>query len=66
MHGNDKVNTVKVNSGNLRALCWARGFRGVPGLARRIRRHRITIWRAVRNPKQYGPTYQKISEALNA
>lgn len=61
-----KVNSGKVTSENLRRLCWARGYRGIPDLAARIGRNRVTVWRAVKNPKQYAPTYKKIAEALSA
>jgi hypothetical protein len=60
-----KVNTVKVDSENLRRLCWANGFRGIPDLASEIGRSRVTVWRAVKSPKQYAPTYKLITEALS-
>jgi len=55
----------KINTKNLTELCWRKGFRGVPALARHVKRARSTIWRAVRWPDQFGPTYQKIQEALS-
>lgn len=54
-----------VDSRNLRALCWARGFRGIPGLAKHIGRSRVTVWRAARRPDQFGPTYAKMLKALS-
>lgn len=68
-----KQRTVKVTSAKvgistetLEPLCWARGFKGVPGLAKHIKRDRNTVWRAVRWPDQFGPTFKLITEALNA
>ena len=63
-------NTAKVKSQvtvqNLNQLCYVAGYRGVAGLARHIGRHRVTVWKAVRWPDQNGPTFNLISEALNA
>jgi hypothetical protein len=65
-----KVNSAKVRipvtKENLVPLCYANGFKGVPPLAKKIGRHEKTIWKAIRWPDQFGPTYQKIQEALCA
>lgn len=58
-----KVN--KISTGNLRMLCWQRGYKGVVGLARKLKRSRVTVHRAVKRPHQFGPTYQLIEQALN-
>jgi hypothetical protein len=50
---------------NLNQLAWARGYRGVAGLARHLNRHRVTLWKAARQPDQHGPTFNLICEALN-
>lgn len=57
-----KVN--RISTGNLRTLCWQHGYKGVVGLAKALKRNRVTIHRAVRWPDQFGPTYQKIERAL--
>lgn len=54
----------KVTTENLTALCWSRGFKGVPSLARKIHRSRVTLWRAVRWPDQFRPTYNLIEKHL--
>lgn len=63
-----KVNAEnqKVTAANIVELSWQRGFRGVTALAKHIDRNPVTVWKAVRWPDQFGPTYQKIEEALNA
>lgn len=48
----------------LRRLCFEKGFDDVAGLARRIKKHRVTVHRAWKNPKQYGPTFADMVEAL--
>jgi DNA-binding MurR/RpiR family transcriptional regulator len=45
-------------------LAWTAGFEGVAGLARHIRRNRVTVWNAVRFPDRHTPTFNKIVEAL--
>jgi hypothetical protein len=55
-----------VTTENLESLAWQRGHRGVPGLARAINRERTTVWRAVRWPDQFGPTYNLIVKELCA
>lgn len=50
---------------SLRLLCWQRGYHGVADLARILGRNRVTIHRAVANPKQFGPTYALICKALS-
>lgn len=59
----------KVNRENLRILCYQRGFKGVPGLVEHLRkigkpRNRVTLYAAVRNPRNYGPTYRLMEELL--
>ena len=54
----------KVNSKNLRVLCWKRGFHGVTGFAKAIGRSPVTVHRAVRWPDQFGPTIKLIEERL--
>ncbi len=56
--------TNKVNVKNLRRLCWQRGFHGVAGLARKLGRNRVTIYRAIEHPSRFGPAYKLIQEAL--
>lgn len=53
-----------VNTETVDRLSWLRGFQGVAGLARHIGRSRNTVWRAVRWPDQFGPTFKLIEEAL--
>lgn len=60
----DAEKVKRVTSENLRRLCWARGYRGIPGLADAIGRSRVTIWRAVRHPNRFTPTYTLIEKAL--
>ena len=54
----------KINTGNLRRLCWARGFEGVAGLAKALGKSRVTIHRAAKRPGLFGPTYKLMEEAL--
>lgn len=56
----------KIKPENFERLCWKAGYEGPAGLARHIGRHRVTVHRAVKNPKQYGPTFRRIKEALRA
>lgn len=55
----------KIKPENLKQLCWARGL-SVAGLASKIGRHRVSVHRAVKHPKQHGPTFAKIQEVLRA
>jgi hypothetical protein len=69
MSRNRKVNKNggdKPTTQNLVELCYRSGFKGVPGVARQINRHPKTIWRAVRWPDQFAPTYRKLVETLCA
>ena len=59
-----QMSNPQITKESIQALAWGAGFKGVPGLARAIKRHRITVWRAVRWPDQFGPTYRLICEAL--
>ena len=59
-----QMSNPQITKESIQALAWGAGFKGVPGLARAIKRHRITVWRAVRLPDQFGPTYRLICEAL--
>jgi hypothetical protein len=54
----------KVNEKNLRELAWKAGYRGVVGLAKAMNKSRVTVHRAAKRPKRYGPTYQKLEELL--
>jgi len=54
----------KINTKTLVPLCYRAGFAGVPALARSIKRERTTVWRAVRWPDQFGPTFKLITDAL--
>jgi len=53
----------KVNLKNLKRLCWQRGI-SVKELARRIGRSRMNVYRAVKEPHRFKPTYQLLEEAL--
>lgn len=48
----------------LRRLSAAHGFNSVAELARSIGRSRVTVWRAVRWPDQYGPTVRLLEDIL--
>lgn len=50
---------------NFTQLCWARGYRGVAGLARHLGRNRVNLFRAVRYPATHRPTYNLIVETLS-
>lgn len=54
----------KINTKTLVPRCYANGFIGVVGLAKKINRHPNTIWRAVRWPDQFTPTVALIEKAL--
>lgn len=57
--------TKKIKPENLKRLCWAKGM-SVADLARSIGRNRVTVHNAVKNPRQFGPTFRKIEEVLCA
>lgn len=61
-----KVNSAAtgVSTETLAVMSWQAGYRGVPGLAKKINRHEKTLWCAVRWPDRYGPTYKLITDAL--
>lgn len=40
------------------------GFFGVAELARMIGRNRVTVYKAIRNPSQFGPTARAIDAAI--
>lgn len=54
----------KLTAKNLRKLAWINGHDGVTGLSRHVGKSRVTVWRAVRNPRRFGPTYAAIEKAL--
>lgn len=54
-----------VNEKNLCGLCWKAGFRGVSGLAKKIRRHRTSVHRAVKNPEEFPALFALINKKLN-
>ncbi len=56
---------AKINQKNLKRLCWFRGL-SVSELCRVIGKHPTTVYRAVRRPDQYRPTYAKIVKLLGA
>ena len=56
--------TRKLSEKNLTELAWKNGFRGATGLAQAIGKNRVTLYKAVRNPKRYGPTHRSICQAL--
>jgi hypothetical protein len=56
--------TQRITARNLAQLAWAAGHRGVTGLAKSIRRHRVTVYRAVREPNRHRPTFRAIHKAL--
>lgn len=53
-----------VNTKNLRMLAWKAGHHGVTGLAKSIGRSRVTVWKAVREPNRFRPTYRAVLGAL--
>ena len=55
---------LKVNKTNFRQLCWKKGFHGVSGLARSLKRNRSVLHHAINNPKRYGPTMKLIEQTL--
>ena len=57
------MQTLKINPKNLRRLCGLNGMTVVE-LARRIQRNKVTVYRAVRHPQQYRPTYQLVGHLL--
>jgi hypothetical protein len=54
----------KLNTRSLVKLSWRAGFRGVSGLAKALGVHRVSVYRAVRDPKRHSPTYNRVEEAL--
>jgi len=58
------MTTQHVNQKNLKRLCWKRGM-SVKELAARIKRSRMNVYRAVKEPHRFKPTHKLISEALS-
>lgn len=58
------MHTAQINNKTLKTLCWRKGM-SVGQLARKIKRARPSIYRAIRFPEQHRPTYTRIVEALN-
>lgn len=54
---------AEINPKNFRRICGLNGLTVVE-LAKQIIRHRDTLNRAVRNPSQFKPTYERILKAL--
>lgn len=54
----------KINKHNLRQLAWAKGYRGISGLAVAIGKSRVTIHRAVNRPGTFGPTIKQLENIL--
>lgn len=59
------VAPVVVTVENLNELCWKAGFNGVAALARHLGRNRVSLWKAVRWPDQFRPTYSSIQKSLS-
>lgn len=55
---------LEIDPENLARLAWLNGHKGVAGLSRAVGKHRVTIYRAVKQPKRYGPTFRAIKRAL--
>jgi Mor family transcriptional regulator len=53
----------KINTKNLKRIADLNGMTVVE-LARAIRRHRVQVYRALRNPRHNRPTYELIHGAL--
>lgn len=56
--------TLPLDTEHVRRLAILNGFDGVTDLAKRVGRRRETVWRALRNPRRYGPTIKAVSAAL--
>lgn len=54
---------MKINLENFRKLCGLNGTTPEQ-LAREIRRHKTTVYRALSRPQQYKPTYAALVVAL--
>lgn len=54
----------KMATRNLAPRAWRAGYRGVTGLAAALGIHRVTVYRAMANPHQHGPTFRRIEQAL--
>ncbi len=53
----------EINTKNFRYICGLNGLTP-SSLPKKIRRHRDTMYRALRNPGQFKPTYKRILTAL--
>lgn len=49
---------------NIAVLAGINGHKSVSALARHVGRHRFTVYRALRQPNTYRPTYNAICAAL--
>lgn len=55
----------QITTENIQRLAFVAGYKGVADLARSLRRNRVTVWRAVKDPQRYGPTFSAIKKALH-
>ena len=57
------VRPVAITRDNFKRVCGLNGFTPEE-LITRIERHKTTVYKALKNPAQFGPTYRKIQAAL--
>lgn len=55
---------LKLTPRNLSQVAGLNGFRGVAELARSFGRHRVTLYRAVAQPRRFAPTIRELNKAL--
>lgn len=58
MHGLAEINTK-----NFARICGLNGMTA-DEVARKIKKHRTTLWKAVKEPHRFKPTFQRICQVL--
>lgn len=56
--------TPKLTTRNIARHAWRSGFRGVTGLASSLGVHRVSIYKAIRNPGRHRPLVRRVHEAI--
>lgn len=58
------MRNLDLTTENLATLAGLNGHRGVAALARRLGRNRVSLYRALKAPRRFGPTYRALNQVL--
>jgi hypothetical protein len=53
----------RINTKNFERICGLNGLTPI-GLAKKISRHKTTVYRALKRPNQYRPTFELVERTL--